>query len=230
MEYFVDPYSHLNADWGLASTSPWSRYTPADTDQVAILVGKGEEERMCYPGLCCLIQRRELVCNYFTLQLSDLLCPGQFGSLSWPLLFVLIYVGLREMLKLLFYFFSEQLHVCVSVLLLELSCSLSQGYLVLLAFDFTYAKESEGVPADNLLFFKVVSCLSEFWSCLEEALLRQLEKAITIKGIWKHEFCCWTQSLNILDQGLRFLSQFLHLDYGNVIQYRDGVIGHKFEL
>lgn len=66
------------------------------------------------------------------------------------------------MLKLLFYFFSERLHVCVSVLLLELPCSLSQGYLVLLAFDFTYAKEFEGVPADSLLFFKVVSCLSEF--------------------------------------------------------------------
>ena len=89
----------------------------------------------------------------------------------------------------------------------------------------------KGVPADNFLFFKAVSCLSEFWSCLEEDLLRQLEKTIIIKGIWKLEFRCWTQSLSILNQSLPFLPQFLHQECGNAIKYRDGVIiGHKFKI
>lgn len=117
INYFVDPYFHLNGVGGLAATSLWSRYTLIPTDQVAVFIGgKVGEKRVCYPGVCCLIQRRELLLNYFTLELRDLLYPGQFGNLSWPLLFVLIYVGLREMLKLLFYFilFSERLHVCVS--------------------------------------------------------------------------------------------------------------------
>ena len=50
--------------------------------QLTTLVGKLEEGRTHYPGVCCLIQGRGLLLDYFILQLSDMLCPGQFGSIS----------------------------------------------------------------------------------------------------------------------------------------------------
>lgn len=50
-------------------------------------------------------------------------------------------------------------------------------------------------------------------------------------GIWKQQFCLWTQSLNVLNQSFLFLPQFLHLEYGNVVKYRDGVVvDHKFKI
>lgn len=133
------------------------------------------------------------------------------------------------MLKLLFYFF---LNGCMFVFQsFTVGIVMQPEWRLFGPIGFWFhICQFEGIPADNLLFFKVVRCLSEFWSCLEEDLLRQLKKTIIIKGIWKHEFFCWTQSLNILDQSLPFLPQFLHLDYRNVIQYRNGVIGQKFEL
>ena len=42
-------------------------------------------------------------------------------------------------------------------------------------------------------------------------------------GIWKHEFCLWTQSLNVLNLSFLFLPQLLCLEYGNV-KYNIGMV------
>ena len=45
--------------------------------QLTTLVGELEEGRTCNPGVHYLIQGRQLLLNYFVLQLCDLLCLSQ---------------------------------------------------------------------------------------------------------------------------------------------------------
>lgn len=87
IEYFVDSCSHLNGGWGLAATSHGTQHTRQQLrfrwSQLTTLVGKLEQGRTCNPGVHYPIQGRRSLLNYFILWLCDLLCPGQFGTISW---------------------------------------------------------------------------------------------------------------------------------------------------
>lgn len=146
------------------------------------------------------------------------------------LLFVLIYIGLRDMLRLFISFCWTVACLHFRILLSEFFVQPGPRLFGPIGFWF-HSCQLEGISGVIFLFLKAVSCLSVFWSCLEEGLLRQLQKIVIIKVVWKYEFFPWTLSLNDLNQSLHFLPQFLHLGYKNVTKYKDGIIiGHAFSI
>lgn len=137
------------------------------------------------PRVCCRFSE-----GSSSLSLSCSLVVS-FVQASWKhlttlFLFVWIRVSLGDMSKL--FIFSERLHVWVSEFYCQ-NCRAAWAKVVGFYWLSISLMPIRGSSAGNFLFLEAVSCLSEFWSCLEEGLLRRPQKTVIIKGIWKQGFC-----------------------------------------
>ena len=106
------------------------------------------------------------------------------------------------------------------ILMSESSCSLSQVYWfywLLISLMPIRRNPSSHCPVfkSSLLFVRVLVMPGGSSKATPENSCKF--------GIWKHEFCLWTQSLNILNLSFLFLPQLLHLEYGNV-EYNIGMV------
>lgn len=139
-----------------------------------------------------------------------------------PLMVVLIFVGLKDMLKLLLLPpTAKQLHACI----LEFYCQ--NHHVASVKFIWFYwllipLMPIRRNPSSHCPVFKSSSLCSRVLVMPGGSSKATPENSCKF-GIWKHEFCLWTQSLNVLNPSFLFLPQLLHLEYGNV-EYNIGMV------
>lgn len=140
-----------------------------------------------------------------------------------PLMFVLIFVELKDMLKLLLLFFppAKQLHACI----LEFYCQ--NHYVASVKFICFYRllislMPIRRNPCSHCPVFKSSSLFVRVLVMPGGSSKATPENSCKF-GIWKHEFCLWTQSLNVLNPSFLFLPQLLHVEHGNV-EYNKGMV------
>ena len=149
--------------------------------------------------------------------------PVSWNHLMTPLMFVLIFVGLKDMLKLLPLPPppAKQLHACI----LELYCQ--NHYVASVKLIWFYRPLISLLPirrnpSSHCPVFKGSSLFARVLVMPGGSSKATPENSCKF-GIWKQEFCLWTQSLNVLNPSFLFLPQLLHLEYGNV-EYNKGMV------